>query len=560
MNSYSQNFEDVLLRRALQDIERGFYVDVGAFDPDNHSVTKYFYDQGWSGINLEPHPVFYKRLCESRDRDINLNIAVSDFNGTGQFQLVEHTGMSSLNDDFSDFVRSNWEVIPTVTPVSTLDVLIREYAPDKTIDFLKIDVEGHETAVLLGANLRIHRPRIIVVEAVRPFLQEPTWLDWEPEILAAGYHFAWFDGLNRFYVREEDSERLAYFRVPPCCFDSFSIIEHQWGHLETAKPSQPAQEATPSPSGDAPSQQGSGTLFSIQHDARAVFRYLIGRWPSEDEVLQLVGSDPTTAPSVERVLQQIISTREYEVHNATSLSNRKLFFFQLPNSGGTSIANAIRSASNHLLIAPYFGRNTDQYKLIKENLSEFKGYNIYFGHISRDIFNAVETGHEYLINFRHPVARAFSLYNFFRNDERLAARDDPMSQMNMFCAEAARSLSFADFVASEHPNIRTWISDFQFKQLTSNPWSPDQPSGHLDDVFGFVKKALGLFVCEFSEISSRRLCSTLNLPAIPFDNTSYDKPNSVSESEIRDETIDLILSLNQRDLKIYQFAVDQVLS
>lgn len=598
MTSYSQNLEDVLLRRALQDIENGFYIDVGAFDPDFDSVTKYFYDQGWSGINLEPHPDIYKRLCQSRQRDINLNIAASDFNGESRFQLVEQTGLSSLNDDFSDFVRTTWTINTMLTSVSTLDAVICEYAPDKVIDFLKIDVEGHEHAVILGANLKRHRPRIIVAEATQPYSQVPAWYDWEPEILTVGYQFAWFDGLNRFYVRDEDTDRLAYFRLPPCCFDSFSTIRPLPTEIESNSPpisrtepghclgeltasfsrsplmgrnepsrqpgkgvtSEQTMRAYTSSTNDEDASRDTATFFTTEQNVRAVFRYLLGRWPSEIDILQLIGRDSNTAPDLDQVIKNIISSREYEARHASSIAYRKLFFFHLPKAGGTSIANAIRSASNPLFIAPYFANNIEQYQSLNNCLSDFKGYDVYLGHLARDLFKAVETGHEYLINFRHPVARIFSLYNYFRHDARQAAKGNPMSEMNIFCADAARSLSFADFVASEHPNIRTWISDFQFKQLTSNPWSPEPGSGSLDEVFAFVKKALGIFVCEFSEISSRRLCSTLNLAEIPVDNTSYDKPNSVPESEIRDETINLILSLNKRDLKIYRFAVDQLLS
>lgn len=53
--SYAQNFEDVMLWRALGHIEKGFYVDVGAGDPKLESVTKLFYDMGWNGINIEPY-------------------------------------------------------------------------------------------------------------------------------------------------------------------------------------------------------------------------------------------------------------------------------------------------------------------------------------------------------------------------------------------------------------------------------------------------------------------------------------------------------------------------
>ena len=50
--SYAQNFEDVMLHRALNHVVRGFYIDVGAADPEALSVTKAFYDNGWHGINV----------------------------------------------------------------------------------------------------------------------------------------------------------------------------------------------------------------------------------------------------------------------------------------------------------------------------------------------------------------------------------------------------------------------------------------------------------------------------------------------------------------------------
>jgi hypothetical protein len=54
--SYAQNYEDILLGRALRKSE-GFYIDVGANHPVFHSVTKLFHDRGWRGINVEPSPV-----------------------------------------------------------------------------------------------------------------------------------------------------------------------------------------------------------------------------------------------------------------------------------------------------------------------------------------------------------------------------------------------------------------------------------------------------------------------------------------------------------------------
>ena len=47
-------------------------------------------------------------------------------------------------------------------------------------------------------------------------------MGWEPLLLNAGYQFAWFDGLNRFYIANEEFERLMpLVALPPNVFDRF---------------------------------------------------------------------------------------------------------------------------------------------------------------------------------------------------------------------------------------------------------------------------------------------------------------------------------------------------
>ena len=76
MISYAQNFEDVMIARLFDAGYRGFYVDIGAAHPEFLSVTRHFYDQGWSGINVEPSLRFHPLLCAARPNDINLQCAI----------------------------------------------------------------------------------------------------------------------------------------------------------------------------------------------------------------------------------------------------------------------------------------------------------------------------------------------------------------------------------------------------------------------------------------------------------------------------------------------------
>ncbi len=88
--SYSQNGEDVVLWRALRGITDGRYVDVGANDPFNDSVTMAFYSHGWSGITVEPDPGFAPLLRQHRPRDRVIEAAITTTDhGTATLHVVE---------------------------------------------------------------------------------------------------------------------------------------------------------------------------------------------------------------------------------------------------------------------------------------------------------------------------------------------------------------------------------------------------------------------------------------------------------------------------------------
>jgi FkbM family methyltransferase len=220
--SYAQNAEDIILARLFPERNNGFYVDVGAAHPVMDSVTQYFYRLGWRGINIEPHPAFFEGLKIERQRDINLNVGLAATPSVGVFyEVTDCIGMSTFDAACADRLQNEGHpILKRYVPISTL-AAVCESCVENQIDFLKIDTEGGELGVIRGANLRKFRPKVIVVEATEPGTQIPSWESWEPLLVSEGYTFAYFDGLNRWYVRDEDVQLLDCFRTPPNVFDGF---------------------------------------------------------------------------------------------------------------------------------------------------------------------------------------------------------------------------------------------------------------------------------------------------------------------------------------------------
>ena len=243
--SYAQNFEDVMLWRALKHVDKGFYIDVGAAWPDEDSVTKVFYDAGWHGINVEPNSGFFQMLQEQRERDINLPVAIGDSIGHEFISLFPGSGLSTLDAAIAQkHVDAEFSVERQKIEITTLVAIWNEFVPQgQDVHFLKVDVEGFEEKVLRGNDWQQNRPWIVVVEATVPMEKTESFTAWEPILLGAGYKFVYADGLNRFYVAKEHSELLGTLKYPPNVFDGFITSQQFQTELRTRQAEAQAKEA-----------------------------------------------------------------------------------------------------------------------------------------------------------------------------------------------------------------------------------------------------------------------------------------------------------------------------
>jgi FkbM family methyltransferase len=227
---YSQNFEDVLLARCFSQVKHGFYIDVGAQDEEVCSVTRYFYEKGWSGINIEPVTEFADSF-KLRDRDLTICCAVGSEEEIIPMSVSLDSGLSSFNTENAAHIKElGFQLETRKIQVRRLDSILEDLGiAQKIFEFLKIDVEGYEFNVIKGFNLNQYRPKIILCEVTKPNTSTKTeeFVPLCRTIESYGYHRLHFDGLNQWWCLSDLKDEFAkHFELPPGALDSGLITPY----------------------------------------------------------------------------------------------------------------------------------------------------------------------------------------------------------------------------------------------------------------------------------------------------------------------------------------------
>lgn len=175
--SHAPNAEDVVLARLFADRPAGFWIDVGAGDPAIGSVTRHFAELGWRGVNVVTDAAAQARFEAARPHDTTLLAAAEG-------------------------------------PAVRLDTIFTEHAPPAGIELLRVAVGEGDGAVLGSTGWKTVRPLLLLVQAVDA-AGAPSHQGWHRRLVNARYRFALFDGINRYYVREEDADALAPLLAAP---------------------------------------------------------------------------------------------------------------------------------------------------------------------------------------------------------------------------------------------------------------------------------------------------------------------------------------------------------
>ena len=163
--SYAMDGEDIAIKKYVQYINNGFYVDIGSHHPVQRSNTCLLYQSGWRGINVDINEFTLNLFNYLRPDDINIQAAISDYNGEINFYYQKN--FSQLNTTDIVWAKENFSNNFHAKKIKcqTFNNLLEQTKyKNKKIDFLNIDVEGAEMKVLRCLNLDIYDPEVICIE------------------------------------------------------------------------------------------------------------------------------------------------------------------------------------------------------------------------------------------------------------------------------------------------------------------------------------------------------------------------------------------------------------
>lgn len=222
----SQCGQDAFLDTALFGAAHGgIYLDIGCNDGKSNSNTWFFAKlRGWKGICLEADPRKFREIPFASGRSDGINAAVSNKDGTASFAVVNVAdgGLSGLTTTL-DHARAQTFgpmrsvlTVPTVSPLS----LLKKYYPNatKALDYVSIDVEGHELEVLRSWPLSRSAwcVNVFTVENNHWCNRTEGILPQVKQILGSDYTHVRSLGVDELFVRRTPcSQATVALKMPP---------------------------------------------------------------------------------------------------------------------------------------------------------------------------------------------------------------------------------------------------------------------------------------------------------------------------------------------------------
>lgn len=171
--SYSLSGEDLLLYAFLTNNEKvenkGIYIDIGAYHPKKCSNTKFFYDQGWRGINIDAMPQSMNDFMGMRSEDINLEIGVTSKNGSLPYYSFENSKYNSFDKALSEEKIQKDIKLKEILDIKVMDlnsILYKYISENMKIDFISLNTDNNMD-ILSVFDFEKYSPKYFLVNKIR---------------------------------------------------------------------------------------------------------------------------------------------------------------------------------------------------------------------------------------------------------------------------------------------------------------------------------------------------------------------------------------------------------
>ncbi|HQT92650.1 MAG TPA: FkbM family methyltransferase [Candidatus Kryptobacter bacterium] len=207
---YSQTGEDHLIHIALRSlkIDKPTYIDIGAHHPTYTSNTYGFYQGGAHGVCVEPNPKLARLFRKKRPHDTVLETAVGPTSGITTLHIASHTGLSTISPAQVEFINeaSKFSITKEIqVPVKTVMDILKEHFPVTPPDFISMDIEGMDLAVLETFDFSICKPPVFCIETLAHDKDGRDWKVKEIEaLMVSNGYFVFADTyLSTIFVNKE---------------------------------------------------------------------------------------------------------------------------------------------------------------------------------------------------------------------------------------------------------------------------------------------------------------------------------------------------------------------
>ena len=150
---------------------KGNFLDIGSYHPTRHNNTYQMYKKGWSGINTDLNPLTIELFNFMRPKDININIGISDSDSEEKLYFIDELNtQNTLDENQLNFLKDHHnikdhEIIEKKIKTKNLDIILDKYK-FYNIDFMNLDIEGHELKVLKTINFEKILIRYLCIEMI----------------------------------------------------------------------------------------------------------------------------------------------------------------------------------------------------------------------------------------------------------------------------------------------------------------------------------------------------------------------------------------------------------